>query len=182
MLALDSKLQHYAEQALDRALARTQARRGVLVAIDPMTGDVLALAQRPPFNPNRFWLEDPARFRASAFVDGFEPGSTLKPFVVAAALEAQAVRATDRFDCENGAWTVADRTIRDHKPHGVLSVHDIVRVSSNIGAAKVAQRLGADSLLQGLRLVERLVEALQHGVKFQPPQVAPQLIKGARGD
>jgi cell division protein FtsI (penicillin-binding protein 3) len=175
VLALDSKLQHYAEQALDRALARTQARRGVLVAIDPMTGDVLALAQRPPFNPNRFWLEDPARFRASAFVDGFEPGSTLKPFVVAAALEAQAVRATDRFDCENGAWTVADRTIRDHKPHGVLSVHDIVRVSSNIGAAKVAQRLGADSLLQGLR---RFGFGSRPGSGF--PGEAPGLIRPIR--
>jgi cell division protein FtsI (penicillin-binding protein 3) len=175
VLALDSKLQHYAEQALDRALARTRARRGVLVALDPRTGDVLALAQRPAFNPNRFWLEDPARFRASAFVDGFEPGSTLKPFVVAAALETQAVRATDRFDCENGAWTVADRTIRDHKPHGVLSVHDIVRVSSNIGAAKVAERLGADALVQGLR---RFGFASRTGSGF--PGEAPGLIRPIR--
>lgn len=151
VLALDAELQHYSEQALDRALAKTRATRAALVAIDPQTGDVLALAERPGFNPNRFWLEDPRVFRARPFVDGFEPGSTLKPFGVAAALERDAVRVTDRFDCENGEWRVHDRIVHDHKPHGMLSVHDIIRVSSNIGAAKVANRLGSAGLIEGLR-------------------------------
>ena len=151
VLALDARLQHHAERALDRALLRTRARHATLLALDPQTGDVLALAERPAFDPNRFWEEEPARFRTRAFTDAFEPGSTLKPFVIALALEAGAVRPSDRFDCENGAWRVRDRTIRDYRPHGVLSVHDILRLSSNIGAAKVAERLGSAKLVEGLR-------------------------------
>jgi cell division protein FtsI (penicillin-binding protein 3) len=151
VLALDSRLQHYAEAALDRALAQTRARGALLVAMDPSNGDLLAVAERPSFNPNRFWLEHPASFRSRAFVDTFEPGSTIKPFAVAAALEQGAVRASDRFDCENGAWRVADRVIHDYKPHGVLDVRDIVRLSSNIGVAKIADRLGSARLVDGLR-------------------------------
>jgi cell division protein FtsI (penicillin-binding protein 3) len=151
ILALDAQLQHFAERALDRALERTGARHGTLVALDPLEGDLLALAERPAFDPNRFWDARPADYRARAFADPFEPGSTLKPFVIAAALEAGAVRAGDQFDCENGSWRVRDRTIRDAKPHGVLSVHGILRVSSNIGAAKIADRLGSSALSEGLR-------------------------------
>ena len=151
ILALDAQLQHFAERALDRALERTRARHGTLVALDPYTGDLLALAERPAFNPNRFWDARPSDYRARGFADPFEPGSTLKPFVIAAALQAGAVRAGDQFDCENGSWRVRDRTIRDAKPHGVLSVHNILRVSSNIGAAKIADRLGSSALTDGLR-------------------------------
>jgi cell division protein FtsI (penicillin-binding protein 3) len=151
VLALDTRLQHYAEQALDRARESTGARRATLVALDPRNGDLLALAERPSFNPNRFWEEDPGAFRARGFTDPFEPGSTLKPFVLALALEARSVTPSDLFDCENGSWRVLDRTIRDFRPHGVLSVHDILRVSSNIGAAKVANQLGSARLVAGLR-------------------------------
>jgi cell division protein FtsI (penicillin-binding protein 3) len=150
-LALDAKLQHAAERALARAVHERDARHGTLVAMDPRTGDILALAEVPGFDPNRFWLEDPERFRARAFVDTFEPGSTLKPFVVALALEAGVVTPDDLFDCENGRWRVANRTIRDFRPHGVLSVREILRVSSNIGVAKIADRLGTQALVDGLR-------------------------------
>ncbi len=151
VVALDARLQHYAENLLEQALRRTHARHATLVALDPWTGDVLAAAQRPTFDPNRFWLEKPSAFRARNFVDVFEPGSTLKPFTVAIALEEGAVRTSDRFDCEQGAWRVANHVIHDFKPHDVLSVHDIVRLSSNIGAAKIAERLGAARLVDGLR-------------------------------
>jgi cell division protein FtsI (penicillin-binding protein 3) len=151
VLTLDARLQHFSEQALDRALARTGARQATLVALDPRTGDLLALAERPAFDPNLFWKQAPSSHRSRAFVDSFEPGSTLKPFVVATALEAGAVRPSDRFDCENGAWRVRDRVIRDFRPHGVLSVADVVRVSSNIGTAKIADRLGSRALVAGLR-------------------------------
>jgi cell division protein FtsI (penicillin-binding protein 3) len=151
VLALDARLQRFAERALDRALERVRARRGTLLALDPRSGELLAAADRPGFDPNRFWLEQPSRYRAGAFVDAFEPGSTLKPFVVTLALEAGAVRPQDRFDCENGTWRVRDRVLHDYRPHGVLDVRGIVRVSSNIGAAKIAERLGSERLVAGLR-------------------------------
>lgn len=151
VLTLDARLQHYAENLLEQTMQRTRARHATLVALDPWTGDLLAVAERPTFDPNRFWLEKPSAFRARAFVDVFEPGSTLKPFGIAMALDAGVVRANDRFDCEQGAWRVGDHVIHDFKPYGALSVHDIITLSSNIGAAKVAEQLGATRLVEGLR-------------------------------
>jgi len=151
VLTLDARLQRLAEQALAQAAQRTGARHLSLVAMDPQDGDILALAESPGFDPNRFWEANPAAFRASAFVDTFEPGSTLKPFTIALALEAGVVEPEERFDCENGRWRVADRTIRDWHPHGVLTVHEVLVYSSNIGAAKIADRLGSARLVAGLR-------------------------------
>jgi cell division protein FtsI (penicillin-binding protein 3) len=175
VLALDARLQHFAEQALDRALQRTRAKKATLVALDPRTGDLLALAERPAADPNLFWEHPASAFRSHAFVDLFEPGSTLKPFVVALALEQGAVRPEDTFDCENGAWRVRDRTIRDYRPHGVLSVRDIVRVSSNIGTAKVANRIGSTAIVDGLR---RFGFGERTGSGF--PGEAPGLLRGLR--
>lgn len=151
VLTLDAKLQHFAEAALERALERTGARHGTLIALDPNNGDLLAVAEAPGFDPNRYWEADPALHRARALVDTFEPGSTLKPFSIAIALEAGKVRPNDRFDCENGSWRVADRRIRDWKPYGVLTVRDVIRLSSNIGTAKVANKTGSRELVRGLR-------------------------------
>ena len=150
-LSLDARLQHFAERALERALERSGARRGTLVALDPRNGDLLAIAEVPGFDPNRFWLEDPESFRARAFVDAFEPGSTLKPFTIALAIEEGLVEPEEEFDCEGGSWQVLDRRIHDFKPHGILAVRDILRLSSNIGAAKIADRLGSQRLVEGLR-------------------------------
>ncbi len=150
-LALDARLQAFAQDALQRAVERSGAQRGTLVGMDPRTGELLAVAQVPSFDPNRFWQEPRERFRARAFVDAFEPGSTLKPFVIASALEAGVVSPSTRFDCESGRWRVLNRVIRDYRPHDVLSVRDILRVSSNIGAAKIADRLGSRRLADGLR-------------------------------
>ena len=150
-LALDVRLQHFAESALAEALRKTGARHATLVALDPMTGEILALAEAPGFDPNRFWLEDSSLYRARAFVDGFEPGSTLKPFSVALALDAGAVRPSDVFDCEGGRYKIGRRTIRDFHPHDLLTVSQIVSVSSNIGAAKIAERLGTRRLVDGMR-------------------------------
>ena len=149
-LTLDSVLQRAAEQALAAGIERTGARAASLVALDPRDGEVLALAELPGFDPNRFWREDERLFRPRSLVHSFEPGSTLKPFVVAIALEAGAVRADEQFDCENGRFQVRSGTIRDMHPYGVLSVRDIVRVSSNIGATKIGARLGSRALVDGL--------------------------------
>jgi len=153
MLTLDAGLQHFAERLLEDTVETTGARHATLVALDPQTGDLLTLAEWPTFNPNRFWLEDPKTFRSRAFVDQFEPGSTLKPFVIALALEAGVIKPGQEFDCEKGRWRVRDRWIHDFKPHGVLSVREIMRVSSNIGAAKIAERLGSVRLVEGLRRI-----------------------------
>jgi cell division protein FtsI (penicillin-binding protein 3) len=150
-LAIDVRLQHFAESALAEALRRTGARHATLVALDPHTGEILALAEEPGFDPNRFWLEDKSLYRARAFVDEFEPGSTMKPFSVALALDAGVVRPDQVFDCENGRFRVGRRVIRDAHPHELLTVTDIVRVSSNIGAAKISAELGARRLVDGLR-------------------------------
>jgi len=150
-LAIDVRLQHFAESALAESLAKTGARHATLVAMDPWTGEILALAESPSFDPNRFWTEDKSLYRARAFVDAFEPGSTLKPFSVAVALDAGVVRPTDRFDCENGHYKIGRRTIRDYHPHEILDVTQIVAESSNIGVAKIVERLGARRLVDGMR-------------------------------
>jgi cell division protein FtsI (penicillin-binding protein 3) len=152
VLALDAGLQHQAEMVLNRALVEFDARHATLIALDPRTGDLLAVAEAPGFDPNRFWEMDPRTYRTRGLVDAFEPGSTLKPFTVALALEEGVVSPGQEFDCENGSWRLRDRIIRDWKAHGVLSVHDIVRLSSNIGAAKIAEQLGSRRLVDGLRL------------------------------
>ena len=150
-LALDLELQHFAEKALAESLRKTGARHATVVALDPRTGEILALAEAPSFDPNRFWLEDSAAYRARAFVDTFEPGSTFKPFSIATALEAGVTRPEEIFDCEGGSYRIGRRTIRDYHPHDLLSVTDIMRVSSNIGTAKLTARLGARRLVDGVR-------------------------------
>ncbi|MCE2392398.1 MAG: penicillin-binding protein 2 [Proteobacteria bacterium] len=148
---LDLGLTDHAARVLETAVRRYNARRGSLFAMDPRNGDVLALAEVPSFDPNRFWDQSPDRFLARVFVDAFEPGSTLKPFTVALALEAGVVQPHVEFDCEGGLWRVRNRLIRDYRPYDVLSVHDILRVSSNIGSAKIANRLGSMRLVDGMR-------------------------------
>lgn len=150
-LALDAKLQFAAEAALARGLERTGGRRASLVALDPRTGDLLAVAQAPSFDPNQFWSASPAAHKLSPLVDTFEPGSTIKPFTVAIALDAGGVQPGEMFDCENGSWQVGDRRIRDWKAFGILPLRDVIRFSSNIGAAKIGARIRAGQLVEGLR-------------------------------
>jgi cell division protein FtsI (penicillin-binding protein 3) len=151
LLALDKRLQHFALQALQRGVEEHRALRGTLIAMDPHNGEILALAEFPSFDPNRFWEEDRQLFRAHAFTDEFEPGSTLKPFTLAIAFQAGVVTPDTLFDCENGRWHLRNRIIRDYKPHGILDVRGILRVSSNIGSAKIAERIGSRRLVEGMR-------------------------------
>jgi cell division protein FtsI (penicillin-binding protein 3) len=143
-LALDAALQAEAEAALADAVLATGAKGGFLVALDPRTGDVLALAEAPAFDPNQFRSAKYRETRARLFTDAFEPGSTFKPFVVAAGLERRAISASDRFDCENGSWRVPGKTLRDTHEHGVLDPAGILQVSSNICAAKIGFELGRE--------------------------------------
>jgi len=150
-LTIDAALQADAEQALSEAIAATGARGGVLLSMDASGGEILTLAESPSFDPNAFRSLDYATTRSSAFLDAVEPGSVLKPFLVAAALENGSLDERDTFDCENGSYRVPGKTIRDAHPHGVLDVTGILRFSSNICAVKIAQALGRSAHFEMLR-------------------------------
>jgi cell division protein FtsI (penicillin-binding protein 3) len=150
-LTLDRHLQYVTEKALGVAVEESRASGGMAVLLDPHTGEILALANSPRFNPNAPDRGNLAALRNRAALDAFEPGSTVKSLMVAGALEAQVVQPQQLFDCEQGRWNVGRHTVHDSHPHGVLSVAQIVQVSSNVGAAKVAQLLGRDRLTQYYR-------------------------------
>jgi cell division protein FtsI (penicillin-binding protein 3) len=150
-LTIDATLQADAESALRDAVAKTGARGGTVISMDPRTGDLLALAELPSFDPNHFRDLDYDGTRSRAFLDAVEPGSTLKAFLVAAALEHEVITTVDRFDCENGKFEIPGKTIRDLHPHGELTTLEILRVSSNIGATKIALALGPQAHYDMLR-------------------------------
>mgnify|MGYP001612875630 CR=1 FL=1 len=141
-LTIDLEVQHGAEQALARAVAETGARAAWAVVLDSQTGGVLGLAGVPVFNPNSVEATTAEVRRNRAVTDMFEPGSTLKPLVVAAAIDGGSIAPTDLFFCENGAYTVGPHTIRDPHPHAWLDLTGIIKYSSNIGAAKIAEKIG----------------------------------------
>jgi cell division protein FtsI (penicillin-binding protein 3) len=150
-LTLDAALQRFAETELERAVREQEARAGTLVALDPSTGEVLAMATVPRFDPNQLATANADQWRNRAVTDCYEPGSTFKAFLAAAAIDADVVRPSDRIGCENGSWAVGSRTIRDSHPHGVLSFADVIAQSSNIGSAKVAERLGSERYATALQ-------------------------------
>jgi cell division protein FtsI (penicillin-binding protein 3) len=144
MLTLDTNIQYVAEREIDAAYRRTGAKAAMAVALDPRTGDVLAIAIRPTFNPNTF-LDVPGRdvWRDRAITDPFEPGSTFKAIMAAAALEEGVVHPDDRIFAENGAITIARTTIHDWKKYGWLTFSEVLQNSSNVGSIKVGLALGA---------------------------------------
>lgn len=146
-LTLDRHLQYVAEKALVRAVEESKAIAGTVVVLDPQTGELLALANSPGFNPNTPETAQQDAIRNRAALDTFEPGSTMKSFVVAAALEEKAIKPDDVFFCENGAWTIGRYTINDTHPNGWLAPKGILQESSNICAAKVGQVLGREKLV-----------------------------------
>jgi cell division protein FtsI (penicillin-binding protein 3) len=143
MLTLDLYVQHVAEREIDAAWRRTRAKAAMAVVMDPRTGDVLAVAIRPTFNPNTFGdVPSPDVWRNRAVTDPFEPGSTFKAILAAAALEEGVVRPDDAIFAENGAITIARTTIRDWKKYGWLTFAEVLQNSSNVGSIKVGQALG----------------------------------------
>jgi cell division protein FtsI (penicillin-binding protein 3) len=150
-LTLDAAVQAEAEQALAEGVAAAKARGGVVVALEPSSGDIVALAEYPPFDPNAFRTTPFESTRSRAFLDAVEPGSTMKPFVVAAALEKGVISPADRIDCEGGSWRVPGKTLRDFHPYGILDVEGVIRVSSNIGAAKIGYSVGPEFHYEVLR-------------------------------
>ena len=119
--------------------------------LDPRTGEILAMANFPYFDPNVYVRSPVAHRRNRTITDSFEPGSTMKPFLIAAALDTGAIDVGDRFYCESGSMRIGGWTIHDHHPHEYLNVPEILQVSSNICAAKVGEALGAERFDRYLR-------------------------------
>ena len=143
-LTIDKHIQHVAETELSRSVQKWGAKGGMVIAMDPLTGKILAMASYPFFNPNQFIQYRSKSWRNRAISDTFEPGSLFKAFLAAAALEEKVVRPLDSFFCENGSYTVYDRTIHDHSRHGWLTFQQIIKFSSNIGASKVGEKMGRE--------------------------------------
>ena len=144
VLTIDKSIQHITEMELDRGVEKWGAKGGMVIAMDPSTGKILAMASYPTFNPNQFIQYHSKSWRNEAVSDVFEPGSLFKVFLAAAALEERVVRPSDSFFCENGSYTVYDRTIHDTSKHGWLTFQQILKFSSNIGASKVGEKLGRE--------------------------------------
>jgi cell division protein FtsI (penicillin-binding protein 3) len=146
VLTIDKFIQYAAERALAEGMQKQRAKAGTVVVLDPKTGQILALASRPGLDPNRPGAARDAGARNRAVTDPYEPGSTMKVFSVSAALDAGVVKPTDTWHCENGRMKIGKYTIHDAHPHGVLSTAEVIQKSSNIGATKIARRLGKERL------------------------------------
>ena len=145
-LTLDETIQHAAEEELDAAMARTRSAKGAIIVADPRSGDVLAIASRPGFDPNRFSIASAAQRRNIAIGERYEPGSTFKIITAATGLEEGRVRPSEWFDCGNGSIVVNTVRIRDHHSYSSLTFSDVIAKSSNVGIIRLGLRLGAPLL------------------------------------
>jgi len=152
ILTVDRTLQYIAEKELARGVEHWKAAGGLALVVEPRSGEVLAMAQIPGMDPNRYFDYPEEARRNRLLTDALEPGSTYKIFIVASALDAQIVKATDKFHCENGVWHLgAKEMIHDVHPYGTLTVQQVVQKSSNIGAAKIGHKLGGERLYRYLQ-------------------------------
>jgi cell division protein FtsI (penicillin-binding protein 3) len=151
VLTIDEKIQYIAERELEAAMHQTHAESGTVVVENPKTGEILALANRPSFNPNLARDITPQKLKNHAVSDVFEPGSTFKLVTIAAALEEKLTRPEEVFDCQMGSIVINGMRIRDSKPHGLLSVAGILAESSDVGAIKIALRLGEERFYKYIR-------------------------------
>lgn len=149
-LTIDKNLQYIAEKELMAGVKEARAKAGSLVIIEPQTGRVLAMANYPRFNPNSFGNFRPSHWRNRAVCDSVEPGSTFKIFLMAAAFEEKVISKRQFINCENGSFRVGGRVIHDSHPYGRIPVEDVLKVSSNIAAAKIGKMLEREKLFQYL--------------------------------
>lgn len=151
ILNIDASIQYIAEEALSKTVSEHRAKSGVAVVLTPKTGAVKAMAHFPLFDPNRFRKYRQQAWRNRIVTDTFEPGSTLKAFTIAAGLESRAASPDTVLDCENGRYYIGRIPIHDTHDYQLLSVSDIVKFSSNIGAAKLGQAMGKEVLYTALK-------------------------------
>jgi cell division protein FtsI (penicillin-binding protein 3) len=153
VLTIDENIQYMAEKALDHAMERTRALNGTVVVQDSHTGQILALAIRPDFNPNDYRHTTPERLRNHAVSDVYEPGSTFKLVTYATALDQKVVTPDDMIDCQGGKITLAGRVIHDNQGEhfNVIPVHQALEVSSDVAAVKLALKVGPDKFYDSIR-------------------------------
>jgi len=145
ILALDERIQHIAERELERSMQETRAVAGSVIVIEPFSGDVLAMAGRPTFNPNRYSASPASRWRNRMVSDAFEPGSIFKIVTAAAGIQEAVVTPNEVLDCGNGHILISNTVINDHKAFDHLPFREAVSRSSDIGMIRVGQRLGKDN-------------------------------------
>ena len=151
-LTIDAGIQKIVERELEWGAKKTGAKKGMALVQDPWTGEILAMATWPNVSLDPESPPPPSELRVPGLIDVFEPGSTFKIVVAAAAIEEKIVSDKEIFNGENGAWKVADITIHDHEPLKRMNFEEIIVRSSNIGTAKIAERMGATKLYQYARL------------------------------
>lgn len=151
ILTIDRTVQYIAENALAEGVKEYSAKSGMAIVMEPQTGAILAVAHVPFFNPNAYTDFNKELWRNRAITDPFEPGSTMKIFSAAAAIESGTIKAHDIFYCENGSYKIGQNVVHDIKKHGWLSLQQIIKYSSNIGAVKVSEKLGPERLYEMFR-------------------------------
>ena len=151
VLTIDEKIQYIAERELETAMDQTKAIAGTVVVANPRTGEILALANRPTFNPNLSKEITPGRLKNHAVSDVYEPGSTFKLVTIAGALEERVTRPDELFDCQMGSIVFNGMRIHDSRPHGLLTVSDVLAESSDVGSIKIGLRLGEDRFYRYIR-------------------------------
>ena len=151
VLTIDEKIQYIAERELETAMEQTKAIAGTVIVENPHTGEILALANRPTFNPNLTREITPEKLKNHAVSDVYEPGSTFKLVTISGALEEKVTRPDEVFDCQMGSIVFNGMRIRDSRPHGLLPVSDILAESSDVGSIKIGLRLGDDRFYKYIR-------------------------------
>lgn len=151
MITLDSRIQYLAYRHLSAAVKEHRASGGSVVVLDARNGDVLAMVNQPDFNPNNRSDRKPAQFRNRAVTDVFEPGSTIKPFTVAMALQSELLGPHTNIETTPGILRIGRNRVRDHHDYGLLTVSSVIMKSSNVGAAKIAMMTDSDALIDVLK-------------------------------
>jgi len=151
VLTIDQVIQYICERELEEVVRKSNAKAGTIVVMEPQTGKILAMANRPNYNINSFSISTYAQRKNRAITDCYEPGSTFKAITAAACLNDGLVKPSEKFYCENGEYKFYGRILHDHKPHGRLSFKEIIQVSSNIGVCKAAQKIGKKRLINYIK-------------------------------
>jgi cell division protein FtsI (penicillin-binding protein 3) len=151
VLTIDQSIQYQAEQALNNAVKSSRAKSGSVIVLDPRSGEILALANAPTFDPNQVAASSPETRSNWALQNIYEPGSTFKVVAFSAALEKKLARVEDHIDCQMGAITVAGRVIHDHKAFGTLTLPEALAKSSNVAAIKLGLRVGDETMYEYIR-------------------------------
>lgn len=151
ILTIDSAIQYITETALAEAVLNAEAESGMAVVMDPRNGEVLAMANYPMFNPNAFGASGRDVWRNRIVTDAFEPGSIMKVFLAAGSIESGLCTPDSVFFCEDGEYLIDGHCIHDSHGHGWLTMREIIKISSNIGAVKISEKIGRKNLWETLR-------------------------------